>query len=307
MKKLLIVFCFLFLFKIPVINQVLDIREYAPGSCTVFSISSDTKVFFGNNEDYIDLPLYYWVEPTTDSTYGGLFFGFKINNQLITQGGINEKGLVYDFMALPPRQVKPSRNLPPRQEVFTRIMQQCATVDELIKYTKKYNWEGSISYQVHFADKNGDGTVLSVGKEGYVTFTIKDSDKNYLLSTNFNLADTSNHFPDSYPCWRYTRADNLLSQICTDSLIDEKHLRYILDATHIESGLGNTLYSQVYNITDGLIYLYYWHQYYEYKVLDLSKELKSETKPTLIKSLFSDELLDRVEKEYNYYKNNNIN
>ena len=282
-------------------SKIVDDSNLVPGSCTIFSVAVGDKILFGNNEDYKDIPLYYWVRPSTNQTYGGVYFGFE---NLSAQGGINEKGLVFDYNGLPSQNLNSHPDLPSRGAIMTRIQQSCATVEEAITVAKSYNWGGTLTYQIHLADATGDAVVISAGPEGELAFTRKADGINYLLSTNFNLANTDNSFEDSYPCWRYIRADQKLKEIKNDS--DVNHIRYILDAAHIESGLGNTLYSYICDLVNGKIYLYYWHQFEEVAILDVAEEIKKNSDPTLIKTLFSKELIDKTRKELEQYQNEGI-
>ena len=72
--------------------------ENVPGSCTIFAASFGNTVLYGNNEDYNIPNTYYWVNPSGGGTYGGVYVGF---DNLSPQGGINEKGLAFDYNALP--------------------------------------------------------------------------------------------------------------------------------------------------------------------------------------------------------------
>ncbi|MBI9067602.1 MAG: serine hydrolase [Salinivirgaceae bacterium] len=284
-------------------SKIVDDSNLVPGSCTIFSVAVGNKILFGNNEDYKDIPLYYWVRPSTNQTYGGVYFGFE---NLSAQGGINEKGLVFDYNGLPSQNLNSHPDLPSRGAIMTRIQQSCATVEEAITVAKSYNWGGTLTYQIHLADATGDAVVISAGPDGELAFTRKADGINYLLSTNFNLANTDNSFEDSYPCWRYIRADQKLKEIKNESDLDVNHIRYILDAAHIESGLGNTLYSYICDLVNGKIYLYYWHQFEEVAILDVAEEIKKNSDPTLIKTLFSKELIDKTRKELEQYQNEGI-
>lgn len=277
-------------------------NEYIPGSCSVFSMAIDDKVFFGNNEDYRELPLAYWVVKSTDEEYGGVYFGFKELGG--AQGGVNEKGLAYDYLGLPPHEVNANTNLPDRGNIMYRIQRTCATVTEAIEFIKKHNWGGTISYQVFFADASGDAVVVGVGEDGNIKFTRRPKDKDYLLATNFNLANLKNGY--DYPCWRYLRAEKYLEKINSKEELTIPKLTQILDLVHIEGGIGNTLYSQVYDLKNLEIHLYYWHQYYESHVLDVKELVKQSTGQTLIKSLFSKETIANAKKENEHYKANKI-
>ncbi len=100
---------------------------------------------------------------------------------------------------------------------MNRIQQSCATVEEAITVAKSCNWGGTLTYQINIADATGNAVVISAGPDGELAFTRKAEGINYLLSTNFNLANTDNSFEDSYPCWRYIRADQKLNEIKNES------------------------------------------------------------------------------------------
>lgn len=275
-----------------------DLDIFVPGSCTIFSAAFNDKVLFGNNEDYREIPLYYWTQPTTEETYGGVYFGF---DNFSAQGGVNEKGLVFDYNALPVSKLNPHPDLPQRGAIMNRIQQTCVTVEEAILVAKSYNWGGNLSYQINMADATGNAVVISAGTNGELEFTQKKNGEKFLLSTNFNLANPSNTFENSYPCWRYIKAFNMLKKIKNKNDLTEAYFRHILKGTHIESGLGNTLYSQVYDLKSGNIYLYYWHQYDESVIINIIDAIKTVNSPILIKNLFSKNTIERATNEYNNY------
>ena len=85
------------------------ISNQAPQSCTILTASQGDNVLFGNNEDWINPNTYYWTVPSTNDTFGVVYFGF---DNFWPQGGINEKGLAYDVNALPKSPLKPHHELP---------------------------------------------------------------------------------------------------------------------------------------------------------------------------------------------------
>ncbi len=103
-----------------------------PGSCTIFCISYEGSVFFGNNEDFKNPLTYYWTKPPEEDKYGILYFGF---NDFGPQGGVNEKGLAFDGNALPYVKVNShTERLQASESIVNNIiMQKCATVEEAIK------------------------------------------------------------------------------------------------------------------------------------------------------------------------------
>lgn len=67
------------------------------GACTVVTVSSAGRVYFGCNDDFTNRDSTYWVDPGGADTYGAIFFGSPDN----VQQGFNEAGLAYDANGLP--------------------------------------------------------------------------------------------------------------------------------------------------------------------------------------------------------------
>jgi hypothetical protein len=270
-----------------------------PGSCTIFAASFGRTVLYGNNEDYSNPRTYYWVEPSGEKTYGGFYLGF---DNFSPQGGINEKGLAFDFNALPEARLKPHPELPDRGNIIKKIYQTCATVDEAIALAKKYNWGSSLRWQVLLADAIGDVVVISAGPDGELAFTRKPKGDGYLVSTNFNRANPKNTYRGSYPCWRYNKAVEMLDKIKDEKDLTVDFFKSILDACHVEGAVGNTLYSNVFDLVNGVVYLNHWHRFDETAVLKVADEIAKKQSPTRIKDLFSKETVKRAEDEYKKYK-----
>ena len=67
------------------------------------------------------------------------------------------------------------------------------------------------------------------------------------------------------------------------------HFRDILDATHRETTFATTLYSNIYDLKKGLVYLYYLHDFENEVVFDLKKELKKGRHYHILANLFGKE------------------
>ncbi len=273
--------------------------HFVPGTCTIFAASFGSTVLYGNNEDYRIPKTYYWAEPSGEKTFGGVFLGF---DNFFPQGGINEKGLAFDFNALPEAPLNPHPELPDRGDIIKKIYQTCATVEEAITLAKEHNWGSSIRWQVLLADATGDAVVISAGPDGELAFTRKPKGDGYLVSTNFNRANPKNTYRGGYPCWRYNKAVEMLKKIKNEKDLTVDSFKSILDACHVEGAVGNTLYSNVFDLKNGIIYIYHWHQFDETAVLKVADEIAKKQSPTRIKDLFSEETVKRAEDEYKKYK-----
>ena len=272
------------------------ISNPVPESCTIFTASHGDTVLFGNNEDWINPNTYYWVVPSRGGDYGVVYFGFE---NFWPQGGINEKGLAYDVNALPKAALNPHPELPRVENPFYEFLKKCSTVEEVIDRVKSYSWESSWKAQLHVADRTGDAVVISAGPDGEIAFTRKQKGNGYLVSTNFNRANPQN---GRYPCWRYDTAVSMLEEIQDEDALTADYFRSILDAVHQEGSSVNTVYSNILDLKNGIIYLYHWNQFDEVAKLDVAEEVTSAPSPTRIGDLFSQETVDQASKEYLAYQ-----
>jgi len=270
--------------------------DLIPESCTIFTASFGVKVYFGNNEDWINPNTYYWVVPPTNEDYGVVYFGF---DNFWPQGGINEKGLAYDVNALPKSPLNPHPELPKIDYPFYENLKKYATVEEVINAVKSHSWENSWKAQLHVADKTGDAVIISAGPDGEIAFTRKQKGNGYLVSTNFNRANPKN---GRYPCWRYDTAVTMLEKVQDEDDLTADCFRSILDSVHQEGPSANTVYSNTFDLKHGIIYLYHWHQFGEVVKLNVAEEINKAPSPTRIRDLFSQKTVDQALKEYLTYR-----
>jgi hypothetical protein len=293
-----------------VFQQTNKKNDPVPGSCTIFSASLGDKVLFGNNEDYYKPKTYLWTEPATDENYGCVYLGFKDYSH---QGGINEKGLCFDANALPKASINPHAELtappvyePPYTDYMmwapVLILRKASNIEEVIAIASRYqrkNWypnSGKISYQLNFADAYGDAVVISVDESGELAFSRKEKDKNYLISTNYNKANPENAL--EYPCKRYQKAEEMLGVINSENDLTVDYFKSILDAVHQKGIVSRTLYSNIFDLKNGLIYLYHQHQFDEVVVLKVDEELAKGKFNIRIRDLFSQKTVQKASGEH---------
>jgi hypothetical protein len=250
-------------------------NDSAVRHCTVLTVSQGNQVFFGGNDDYNTRDSTYWVDSGGATRYGApgyraIYFGEPDN----VQQGFNEKGLAYDANGLAKA---PVTSHPGRKPVFggytsypIQILQECATVEEVITWVQEHQWHEAMHDQLHFADATGDAVVISAGPDGKVAFTRKPTGDGFLVSTNFNLANPSS---GGYPCWRYSRAQEMLRQIQGQDELTAENVASIMDAVHVEGPSGWTLYSVVADLRQRLVYVYFMFQYDAPIVLSIDEEI----------------------------------
>ena len=281
-----------------------------PGSCTIFSASVGDKVLFGNNEDYYKPKTYLWTDPASEGNYGCIYLGFEDYSH---QGGINEKGLCFDSNALPKTKLNLHSELmpppfynPPYENFMiwipVLILRKAATIDEAIEIANRYqrkNWHPDseeVGYQLNFADANGDAVVISVDENGELAFTRKEKNETYLISTNYNKANPDNAL--EYPCQRYTKAEEMLESINSEDELTVDYFKSILNSVYQEGIFSKTLYSNIFDLKNGIIYLYHWHQFDEVVVLKVEEELAKGKIMVRIKDLFSHETVKNASREH---------
>ena len=263
---------------------ILNNVEISP-SCTIFTVAIGDKVFYGNNEDWRTQELCLWFIPAQNistmggerSIYGSVAIGFTVegNDELYFNpcGGMNEHGLIFDINGLPGVDLYDNPN---GLEFWTNntcyihpTLWYCRNVEEVIEWYKTYEWNTSMGGQLHYADASGDAVVLSVNPStNRWAFTRKIG--NFLISTNFNLNDSSNAY--DYPCYRYQTAEQMLGQIETEDDLTVQACADLLYAVHLE-GMCHTLYSNIFDPVNLVLYLNYGENYQQQKRINVLAEL----------------------------------
>ena len=265
-----------------------------PSGCTVFTLSKGENVFFGGNDDYIHPDGYYWVDPGEGQNYGAIWIGQPDN----VQQGVNERGLAYDANGLPRVDVNPHSERLPVSGGYTsypiHILHECATVEEVIAWVNTHGRYPYMHDQLHFADATGDAVVISAGKDGELVFTRKPRGNGFLVSTNFNVARPSSGF-----CWRYDRAQELLGQLVNQGdQLTAQDAANVLDAVHMEGVAGWTIASLMADLPNGVVYLYYFHQFDQPVVLNVKEEIANPRAPGPLSRLFPDDVQKEAARRY---------
>lgn len=232
--------------------------------CTVFYYADSTVALAGNNEDFIFPYTQAVFYPAENKKYGRVYFGYtpKLNIHFgEIQGGVNDQGLFFDGLATEALAVTGSQNKPTfHGNLIEKAMETCATVEEVIALYRQYNLTHLVNGQLMFGDKTGDAAII----EGDEIIRKKGR---FQVATNFYLSKTMN---GDYPCQRFRKAKNMLENRAHVTI---ETMRDICNAVHQE-GNAHTLYSNVYDLKNGIIYLYLFHDYNHVVQLNLAEELK---------------------------------
>ncbi len=223
--------------------------------CTIVSCSLKGEVFAAANEDDYTSFSRIWFNPRTATRYGSVCFGLP---DLQTQAAMNEYGLFFDFTAQ--NDIDPSKyhlKNPYNGDLFFEILGKCKNVKEALDFLSTHDY--AFSSQALLADAEGNSVVINAGVQ-----VLKKG--KYQVNTNFNICNVAT---GNYSCRRYDIANEMLSNATKLSV---PFFKAILDATHQEGTLS-TIYSNIYDLKRGIIYVYLFHNFNNVYVIDLKKEL----------------------------------
>jgi hypothetical protein len=243
--------------------------------CTIVMVAQGNLVLAGNNEDWKNPMTKIWFIPASNGKHGRVCVGF---DDMFAQGGMNEQGLFIDANALGPTGWKPIEGKPTFEgELLDSLLAECATVEEAIAFFSKYNIPGLARARFPIADRTGASAVIEYG-QGKVQYVRKMGV--YQIATNFVITNVKG---EDYPCTRYRIADMMLKNARAVSL---DLVRAVLSATHQE-GPYPTVYSNICDLRNGVLYLYNFHNFEEVRQFHLEEELKKGKTTYDIPSLFS--------------------
>ena len=225
--------------------------------CTVLYATDGNLALGGNNEDYLIPLTKVWFAPATSDSFGAVYFGFA---NYFPQGGMNDQGLFFDGLALSETVPLDVEGKEPAQAApGDMILARCGTVACAVEVLEQYSFGESWNYQLFFGDATGESAIVEPGE-------IIRQRGSFQVATNFRQSVTPD---DEITCPRYLTAVDMLSSM---DVLSIENMRHVLDAVHVEEG-SQTLYSNVYDLTQRRVYVYYFHDYEHSVVFDLAEEL----------------------------------
>ena len=233
-------------------------------SCSMFKITLYGKTMVGNNEDAWRLDSKISFEIGNTHTYGVAYVG---HNDLFPQGGMNEAGLAFDGFTVYPRKLKPvlgKKKVENPADFIKMILQRCKSTEEVKELINQYDRSVFNSAMLLFVDKTGKYLVVEVDT------TIMGNDQKYVLS-NFCPSVTQN--PDDVQIGRYQRGRRFLANKSDTSL---NFCVSMMDTMHeCRNKIGDgTTYTSIYDLNEGLINLFFYHDFTHSVQFNLKEELK---------------------------------
>ena len=261
---------------LPIFSAWFFFESTKPHTCSIFTAVQSENVLFGDNFDYHQGDLVIGFYPASSEGYGSIHFGFKTGNGSNSgqsySRAVNDQGLAWAVNSIPRGKLNPQPEKiysHAEDNYFSTIIKQAATVEEAISLAKVFDFGDSLGVQIHVADASGDAVVIGPGRDGEITFTRKSIYDGYLLSTNFNLA-----IPEKGPVdFRYDTATTMLDELTDLQALTPEYAGEILNALHLRTLTTHTLFSNVIDLKNGEIYVYYISQYNEVVRLNIADEL----------------------------------
>ena len=242
--------------------------------CTIVMAARDGLVLAGNNEDRNHRETIVDFIPAKSGYYGRIVFGY---DDAPVQGGMNDQGLFIDGNALAPTGYQDDPEKPTfRMNVMMTVLATCATCEDVKKLFMASNHPSLRRARFPMADSTGASMVVEWGR-GQVQFI--ESETWYNIATNFVMSEVEG---TETPCWRYRKADEILSKSGT---LNFDLIKSVLNATHQE-GRSLTVYSNIYDLRNRIIYTYNLANFNKAVVMDLEEELQKGQRRLDLPSLF---------------------
>jgi hypothetical protein len=224
--------------------------------CTVIYASDGEVALGGNNEDYPIPFTKIWFLPPEEGNFGRVYFGFE---NFIWSGGMNDQGLFFDALGVDQMVRVPRNGKPVYQGTLAdKAMAECATVECVLQIFTDNNtlWD-TWYHQFMFGDATGDSAIIE-------PLTVLRKEGQYQVATNFYQSNSG-----PVTCHRYRTAVQMLENADAISI---DLFREILDAVHQDDG-SPTVYSNIYDLKQRIVYLYHFHDYDNVVILNLDEEL----------------------------------
>lgn len=251
-------------------------------ACTGFTTSIDNLVLVGNNEDYtLDCEPKIMTYPPTDDEFGRIVICNKPypfgNIEYVEFGGMNDQGLFFDSFSHPYLRITNPQSKPVYNGWYIpNCLKSCSTVKEALEEFDQWVHPILEYNQILIVDRSGDSAIIEGNQIIHKEF-------DYQVCTNF-----LHSHPElgGYPCWRYNTAVNMLENM---NELSYEYFTEICNATHSEGSYFYTIYSNICDLTNGIMYLYYMHDFSNIKIFNLSEEMQLGQNTYYLSDLFDTE------------------
>jgi len=256
----------------PLLTIFLLLLSYSSGyTCSMFKITIGDKTIVGTNFDaYYTSPRIWFERALKPGTYGAGFSGGRISgvNEFAPQSGMNEVGLSFSRLATatPEKNIvdmSDKKTIPNECSYLKDILHTCKSIEEVQNYISQYNHSFFNEDVFIYVEKSGRYLIV----EPYTLTT--GNDANYVLS---NFCPSVTDATHANKLDRYRKGVELL-KIKADTTLE--FCKTMSDSMHVcRNKIGDgTLLSSNWNSKDGIITLYFYHDYTHPIQFKLKEEL----------------------------------
>lgn len=277
------------------------LESIKPHSCTIFTAVQEETVLYGDNFDFHEGDLVIGFYPPSGNGYGSIHFGYKKGQGQSYSRVVNDQGLAWAVNSIPRGKLNPHPERPyshAEDNYFSTISKRAATVEDAIRIARFFDFGDGLEVQIHIADASGDAVVIGPGRDGEIEFTRKPAGQGYLLSTNFNLA-----IPERGPVdFRWDTASSMLDTLHGSQTLTPEFAGEVLNAVHLKTLTTHTLFSNVIDLKNGDIYIYYMSQYDQAVKINIAEELAKGQRVIAARSLFPDGIAEAGDASYRAFE-----
>ena len=253
-------------------------------ACSMYKITVKGKTVVGCNHDtWYTTPKIWFENAKNPNEFGASFTGARevTGNRTAPQSGMNEKGLVFSrLMAYYPEQKNPflhKLKIGNEVDYLSDILHQCATVKEVKKYIEKYDHSVFSDDVFIYIDSQGNYLIVEPYK------LIEGNKANYVLS---NFCPSITNHEQARQLMRYRNGDDFLkTKKVNPSLAYYAALSDTMHVCRNRNGDG-TLLTSIWDTKDGVVNLYFYHNFNSTVRFNLSNELAKGDHTINIASLF---------------------
>jgi hypothetical protein len=258
------------------------LAEKATG-CSMYKVTAHGKTLMGSNYDAWYLNPRIWFENARKPGETGVAFtGARDDgaNGVAPQSALNEAGLSFSGAAIPPlpKSMADSCKVPitNRTQYLKDIMHTCKTVEEVKAYIEKYDY-GNLTDDIFFyADASGKYLVV---EPGIMTL---GTDHSYAAS---NFCPSFTPKDQALKMSKYRNGLVFLEKTPDSSLAFCSALSDTMSVSRPGMGDG-TLLTIIRDLNDGIIHLYFYHDYAHKVSFHLKTELAKGDHVLSVASMF---------------------
>lgn len=248
-------------------------------ACSGYKITIGDKTILGSNEDAWRTTPHIWFE--NEGRFGAAFTGsrFDGSNGYAPQAGMNEAGLAFERLASyhPKLKVKSGQlSINNPTQYLIDILHNCKDIEEVKNYISKYDYSYFTEDVFLYVDKTGKYLIVEPYK------LTMGNDASYVIS-NFCPSITSSQ--QAHQLAKYHNGVSFLSNKIDTMLAFCTALSDTMHVCRNKIGDG-TLLTSIWDLKEGGVNLYFYHDYTHTVHFDLQQELAKGDHILPIQNLF---------------------